>query len=139
MTWPVVPTMSDAATHRRMAEEALAAAEELHPTKPVWALVPLFYSAMHLVHALFDHDALPDDQRHPERHRSLRDQLGTAKWGTQDVVHQRYPEISNDYRSLSTASRVVRYSGVVISNTTRFWDEYNRVAIRAGSRVSRRS
>ncbi len=113
--------------HRARASDALAVARALRVSYPAWALVPLFYSAMHLMHARFDADNLPADQRHPLRHNSQRDVSGNViKWGTLDVVVIHYPPtISRAYKSLYAASRAVRYDSAPVPGTgTRFWNDY---------------
>lgn len=114
--------------HRARAAEAMAAARVLRASHPSWALVPLFYSAMHLMHARFDADGLPPAQRHPIRHNSQRDDAGAVlKWGTLDVVVAHYPRpISLAYKSLYSASRVVRYDMAALpGNGARFWAEHD--------------
>lgn len=123
--------MGREADHQACAAEALAVAKVLRATHPAWALVPLFYSAMHLMHARFDLDGLSQDQRHPVRHNSQRDQAGNVvKWGTLDVVVLHYPRpISLSYKSLYAASRAVRYDmAAVPGNGDRFWSEYEVLA-----------
>jgi hypothetical protein len=113
--------------HRARAADALVVAQALRPSHPAWALVPLFYSAMHLMHARFDTDMLPVDQRHPQRHNSQRDSTGNVvKWGTLDVVVMNYPpQVSRAYKSLFSASRAVRYDmAAVPGDGARFWTEY---------------
>lgn len=125
--------------HRRQAEVALSAAEELHQTQPMWALVPLFYSAMHLMHARFDEDELCEDKRHPEQHRSRKTNGGRVlAWGTREVVAAHYEAVSVLYRSLDTVSQMVRYKPLVNVDTGRFWSEYDRLAAEAQSRGSNR-
>jgi hypothetical protein len=115
------------AEHEARAAEALAAAQALRTSHPAWALVPLFYSAMHLMHAKFDVDALPAGQRHPELHRTQRDATGApVRWGTLDVVVQQYPaSVSRAYRSLFQASTAVRYGKLTIQGGgSRLWADY---------------
>jgi hypothetical protein len=119
--------------HRARAADALAlaVAQALRPGYPAWALVPLFYSAMHLMHARFDADGLPADQRHPQRHNSQRDSSGIViKWGTLDVVVMNYrPPVSRAYKSLFSASRVVRYDMAALpGDGARFWTEYQVIS-----------
>jgi hypothetical protein len=116
--------------HRARAADALAVASALRQNFPAWALVPLFYSGMHLMHARFDADNLPPDERHPARHNSQRDPTGNViKWGTLDVVVRRYPrQISVAYKSLYAASRAVRYDmAAVPGNGARFWGDYQAI------------
>lgn len=104
----------------------------------MWALVPLFYSAMHLMHARFDEDRIPEDERHPRQHRSLRGRDGKIReWGTFDVVVARYSGVSSIYRSLETVSRMVRYKSPSSFPSTRFWADYDALAGAANARPSR--
>jgi len=118
--------MPTAVQHQRSAAAAKAAAESLRVPHPGWALVPLFYSAMHLMHAKFDLDQLPDDMRHPSRHNSHREDGVIAKWGTTDVVRQEYPSpVSRAYSSLLAAGHAARYNPEPIrGDGARLWSDY---------------
>lgn len=123
--------MSGEAHHLARAEEALAAAKSLRPEHPAWAVVPLFYSAMHLMHAQFDLDQLPEDQRHPTQHKSYRDPAAgfVVTWGTLDVVRVRYARpISSAYSSLFSASTSTRYSTPLKGDGARLWDDHRTIS-----------
>lgn len=126
--------MSDQQTHLDLAVESYGIAVALRQHQPAWALVPLFYSAMHLMHARFDIDGIPDDQRHPDHHKSYRDPGGAiVAWGTLDVVRDRYlPDVSSPYSQLFAASLSVRYTpSSPKDNFPMFWGLYE--AVRAGT------
>ncbi len=117
--------------HRAAAERALHAAKHLRPTHPEWAIVPLFYAAMHLLHAWFDDHAIPVDQRHPSRHKAHRGSSGQILyWGTTDVVANWCGEVSAAYKSLFNAGRAMRYSLVPhlgAGADQRFWDDFEKI------------
>jgi hypothetical protein len=111
--------------HQRRAAEALEAAQALQPTHPAWALVPLFYSAMHLMHACFDRDYLPEPRRHPDGHVNRWSQGQVVSWGTTDVVRTHYPpRVSKAYTDLFEGGRTTRYSFPPKGNGERFWQAY---------------
>lgn len=86
---------------------------------------------MHLMHARFDHDQLPDDQRHPEQHKSYRDSATgrVIKWGTLDVVRSVYPRyISSAYSSLFSAGRAARYTGSLKGDGARLWADHKVIS-----------
>lgn len=118
--------MPDATFHSSRAAEALVAAEALRADQPAWALVPLFYSAMHLMHARFDEDDLEDAKRHPGQHKSFRDHNGgIVKWGNVDVVRSEYPaHVSRAYSALFSAGFATRYSSPPNGDGARMWDAY---------------
>lgn len=73
---------------------------------PDWALVTLFYSALHYVHSsLADEPNLPKDERHPRAHTSM--QPGAR--GCNQLVHAMYPSIATAYMSLQELSHRTRY------------------------------
>jgi len=111
--------------HIRRADEALAAAGALRNDYPAWALVPLFYSGMHLMHACFDRDYLPDDRRHPDGHTNHWSKGQIVRWGTTDVVRGHYPaRISKAYTDLFDGGRATRYSSPLKGDGMRLWDAY---------------
>lgn len=121
--------MSGENAHIARADEAIAAARALRVPHPAWALVPLFYSAMHLMHARFDADQLPTDRRHPDRHNSYRPGGSIVAWGTTDVVRQHYSTtISRAYTSLVMAGHATRYSSPLRGNGDRLWQDYDVIS-----------
>ena len=92
--------------------------------------MPLFYSALHLMHACFDRDQLPPDQRHPELHKSHRDANGQIlKWGVLDVVRVHYSAtVSTAYSSLYTASVATRYKQAPGGDCSRLWVDYEAIS-----------
>jgi hypothetical protein len=123
--------VSGEADHLIRSNEAFAAARLLRGAHPSWAVVPLFYSAMHLMHARFDLDQLSADQRHPGQHKSYRDPSTgqVAKWGTLDVVRTVYPRhISSAYSSLFSASTAARYSAPIKGDGARLWAEHQVIS-----------
>lgn len=119
----------DSAFHRFRAAEALGAAQALRTDHPGWALVPLFYSGMHLMHARFDEDGLPPEKRHPDQHKSYRDGGNIQTWGTLDVVRTEYSAtLSRAYTSLFQASYATRYSSPLRGDGARMWADYDVIA-----------
>lgn len=117
--------MSDQKAHLKRAEESLDAAEALRSEHPAWSLVPLFYSALHLMHAKFDADGLPAEQRHPDQHKSYREGNGVIRiWGTLDVVRAYYLGVSSAYSQLFSASLATRYGIPPRGDCSRLWDAY---------------
>lgn len=121
--------MSTGEDHRTAAANAYAAATALRADHPEWAVVPLFYAAMHLLHAWLDERAnVPVDQRHPEQHTSYRSGGQIIRWGTNDVVARWCPPaVSRAYKSLFNAGRVMRYSLAPYLGggaDQRLWDDY---------------
>ncbi len=116
------------------ADEAAAAACCLRDCNhSAWALVPLFYSAMHLLHAKFALDpAVPRDRKCPGRHRSQRNHVGAiVTWGMNDTVTAHTPpDVSRCYKSLFNAGHVVRYDLTLLGpqGLDRFWTEYQVIA-----------
>lgn len=121
--------MSWEQTHRSESAKALAAAEALKDGHATWSMVPLFYSAMHLVHAvLADHPQADEGMRHPKQHKSYWND-GVRTWGTTDVVTAICPaKVSRAYKSLFNASHTVRYGTVVLKDTSRFWEDFQVIA-----------
>jgi hypothetical protein len=73
---------------------------------PDWALVTLFYSAMHYVHSsLADEPNTPKDERHPRAHTSS--QPGAR--GTNQMLLERFPSVAQAYLSLFELSHRTRY------------------------------
>lgn len=120
--------------HRDAAEQSLKAAQFLANENPEWSLVPLFYSANHLMHAKFIEDGLPADMQCPESHTSSWRGSVRLKWGTLDVVAKRYNKLHPQFSSLFTASLVPRYQGGTLRATDRFWGEYDVIARFVGDR-----
>lgn len=122
--------MGDCHFHQQRAREALTAAQALREAHPGWALVPLFYSAMHAMHYAFARDVLPSDRQHPEQHVSRRGHSGEIMtWGTLEVVREHYPRgVSQAYSSLFSASLVARYSRPMQGDGARFWGDFDVIA-----------
>jgi hypothetical protein len=92
--------------HLKRAEHHKKASEFLLNNFDDWAIVALFYSAMHYVHSsLADEPNLPKDERNPRKHSGV--DVGSR--GTNQLVRALYPEINTQYRSLYEASRRTRY------------------------------
>jgi len=118
--------------HLAAAEKAFAAARALRETNPEWSMVPLHYTAMHLLHASFDFDELPPERRHPSQHKSRWKRGGGDQhrevWGTTDVIRAVYPAaVSVAYTSLFAASHAARYTALGFSVTDRFWGDYDLI------------
>jgi hypothetical protein len=123
--------VSDEPAHRASARAALDIATALRDLSPEWALVPLFYSAMHLVHAKLAADGHSGDYGHPKRHFAVRaTHTGDViKWGTIDVVAMQYRQISAAYRELHTMSVKARYEHLNgLKSTDRFWRYYDEIS-----------
>ena len=129
--------MSHAEEHRARSAAALGAAQRLRESNPEWALVPLFYSALQLLHMHFDLDHLnPVEKRHPKHHQSLRRDGRIVRWGTNDVAAAEYPEVSALYKSLYHASLAVRYRGKINGPPERHWHKYDELRARLDERSS---
>lgn len=101
------------------------AAEKLRPDHPAWAVVPLFYSAMHILHSRFVLDGfVPTECKHPGKHKTYRNG-DVVHWGTTDVVVKFYPaKISRAYRSLYDGGYATRYKSPPQGPCDRLWDDY---------------
>lgn len=118
--------MGNEANHRKSAAIARGVAEELRTSQPAWALVPLFYSSMHELHArlVAKGQGSTDDYFHPKHHHSSRDERGdVVKWGTLDVIVLEFPSpVVTAYRELHKVSELVRYKHMDSAfDTTRYW------------------
>ena len=92
--------------HLKRAEHHKKASDFLLNHFDDWAVVALFYSAMHYVHSsLADEPQLGKDERNPRKHSGVE----PGSRGTNQLVKALYPEISTSYRSLYEASRRTRY------------------------------
>ncbi|MEZ0382163.1 hypothetical protein [Mycobacterium sp. pW045] len=92
--------------HLKRAEHHKAASDYLVGHFDDWAVVALFYSAMHYVHSsLADEPGLTKDERNPRKHSGVEQ----GSRGTNQLVKAVYPSISAPYRSLYEASRRTRY------------------------------
>lgn len=95
--------------HTARADYHLDVAHHLHDgTKYAdWALVALYYSALHHVDAILANDPdLPKDERHPRKHSGT--EAGTR--GRNQLVRAQMPHrIRNAYRHLEELSRRTRY------------------------------
>jgi hypothetical protein len=120
--------VNDPEDHHRASAACLTVAKALRAEHPTWSVVPLFYSAMHLMHARFIEDSLPAEMQCPRVHKSQWAHGARVKWGTEDVIRAEYPkEVSTGYSSLSAASRAVRYDYLVMPDCDRFWQEYEQI------------
>ncbi|QHD84420.1 hypothetical protein GR168_02690 [Gordonia sp. JH63] len=73
---------------------------------PDWAMVALFYSALHYVHSsLADEEDLGKDERHPRKHTGLE----PGARGTNQMVAAKYAQIYPAYMSLFELSHRTRY------------------------------
>ena len=73
---------------------------------PDWAMVALFYSALHYVHSsLADEPDLGKDERHPRKHTGF--EMGAR--GTNQIVVSQYGQIATAYSSLFELSHRTRY------------------------------
>jgi hypothetical protein len=93
-----------------------------------WAVVALFYSAMHYVHSsLADEPNLNKDERNPRKHSGV-DQ---GSRGTNQLVRALYPEIHTQYRGLYEASWRTRYDiaqlgSAAVPTLTKQWEDVKR-------------
>lgn len=94
-----------------------------------WAVVALFYSALHLVDAFLDgeHD-LPKDERHPRKHSASAAE-GNGGRGRNQLVQSLLKPVRKEYRSLEEASRRARYDMEVLGPDAydRLLDQYGTV------------
>ncbi|MFG1931321.1 hypothetical protein ACGFK1_11770 [Mycobacterium sp. NPDC048908] len=92
--------------HLKRAEHHKKACDYLLNHFDDWAMVALFYSALHYVHSsLADEPDLAKDERHPRKHTSFEP---TAR-GTTQMVNAMYPSIAVPYGSLFELSHRTRY------------------------------
>jgi hypothetical protein len=92
--------------HLARAEHHKKACDYLLEKFPDWAMVALFYSALHYVHSsLADEANLSKDERHPRKHTSMEP---TAR-GTTQMVNAIYRPLAVPYKSLFELSRRTRY------------------------------
>lgn len=90
--------------HLAYAKKAFTEATALLNRHHAWAVVALFYSALHMVHALLaENEDLPLSAQHPEAHGGPE--------GTNAIVRNYLKDIDGAYRSLYDASIDVRYHG----------------------------
>lgn len=93
--------MATEATHLKKAASNHAFLESLGDDYPDWLATVAFYTAVHLVEALFARKHTPSHS-HGDRNRTLK---------------QRYPAIWQDFRPLYSVSKLVRYSDYWLSAT----------------------
>ncbi|WP_143696136.1 hypothetical protein [Williamsia sp. 1138] len=100
----------------------------LLPVHEDWAMVALFYSAMHLVHSsLADEMTLNKDERHPRKHSSIE----PGARGTNQMVHSLYSPIAVSYMSLMELSHRTRYDiaqlgPMTVPGATQQWQSIQR-------------
>ena len=100
--------------HLERAKHHKKASDYLLQDFPDWAMVALFYSALHYVHSsLADEPSLPKDERNPRKHSSP--EIGTR--GTNQLVAAMYPSITIAYRSLMELSHRTRYDMAALGPT----------------------
>lgn len=95
--------------HKARAEYHLEVAHHLHKSTEYadWALVALYYAALHHVDAVLANDPdLPKDERHPRKHSGV--EVG-SRGRNQLVRAQMPPRIRRAYRQLEELSRRTRY------------------------------
>jgi len=111
--------------HIKRAEHHKNASDHLLGHFDDWAVVAMFYSAMHYVHSsLADEQSLNKDERNPRKHSGV--DVGSR--GTNQLVKALYPQIHVQYRSLYEMSRRTRYDIAQLGSTaipllTRQWLE----------------
>lgn len=95
--------------HLAWASKAFAEAEALANRHHEWAVVAMFYAALHMVHAFLPlAPGVTYAHQHPETHG--------GQDGTNTIVRRHLPEIDDAYRSLYDASIDVRYHGGRVSH-----------------------
>jgi len=100
--------------HLKRAEHHKDASDHMLGPFNDWAVVALFYSAMHYVHSsLADEPDLTKDERNPRKHSGV--EVGNR--GTNQLVRAMYPEIHVQYRSLYEASWRTRYDIAQLGST----------------------
>ena len=111
--------------HIKRAEHHKKASDHMLGQFDDWAVVALFYSALHFVHSsLADEESLAKDERNPRKHSGV----GLGSRGTNQLVQALYPQIHVQYRSLFEASLRTRYDiarlgSAAIPMLTKQWDE----------------
>jgi hypothetical protein len=100
--------------HLKRAEHHKNASDYMLSQFDDWALVALFYSAMHYVHSsLADEQNLNKDERNPRKHSGV--EWGSR--GTNQLVRALYPQIHPQYMSLFEISRRTRYDIAQLGST----------------------
>lgn len=76
-----------------------------------WALVALYYSALHFIDSvLADDPDLPKDERNPRKHSGSE----PGQRGRNQLVNARCRPVRNDYRKLEELSRRTRYDAALL-------------------------
>lgn len=123
--------MGTADEHRSACLEARSIALALKASYPTWAVVPLFYSALHLIHTdLASCADIPEDMRHPESHVSTWVNKVRVLWGTSDIVATVYPsDVSRPYKALLKGSHAARYDCMTFDENQEagYWRSYDRL------------
>lgn len=97
--------------HLARAKHHKKVADDLHSQlgHDDWAVVALFYSALHYVHSMLnDEPDLGKDERHPRKHTAPPGPENGGR-GVNQLVRDLYGSIRRDYASLFEASRRTRY------------------------------
>lgn len=98
--------MGTRAWHLERAKHNKKASDFLASQFVDWAVISLFYSALHYVQSsLADESSLGKDERHPRKHSG--NEIGCR--GTNQLVAAMYPQINTQYRSLMEMSHRTRY------------------------------
>lgn len=114
--------------HIKRAEHHKNASDHMLGDFDDWAVVALFYSAMHYVHSsLADEVDLCKEERNPKKHSGVV----VNSRGTNQLVLAKYPQINLQYRSLYEGSRRTRYDiaqlgSMALPMFTQQWDEIRR-------------
>lgn len=102
--------------HVKRAEYHKSVAEHLRNDTQFedWALVALYYSALHFVDSvLADDPDLPKDERNPRKHSGT----DPGRRGRSQLVRDRFPQAQRKaYRSLEELSRRTRYDAALLSS-----------------------
>lgn len=100
--------------HLERAKHNKKASESMGSEFEDWAVIALFYSALHYVQSsLADEPDLLKDERHPRKHSSNE----PGNRGTNQLVADLYPSISIQYRSLMEMSHRTRYDAAKLGPT----------------------
>ena len=122
--------------HLKRAAHHVDVAEHLAKTPDFidWAVVALFYSAMHQVHSALSGDPdLSKDERHPRKHASPFP-VEEGGRGTNQLVAATMPAINKAYRSLYEASRRTRYDILKLGDRSydQFKEQLEQVTLNVG-------
>lgn len=107
--------------HVARAEYHKTVADHLYTTEyEDWAIVALYYSALHFADSILaDDPALPKDERQPRKHTGRE----PGSRGRNQLIAAQCPVINRDYRDLEEMSRRTRYDVKKLTDATSVYDK----------------